>query len=89
MNNPLTRQNLPLHLNSQHPFRSELAAPEKAARKPWFLRAPVSLIKDSEFPDRFWLRTAGAGQMMELMFAACELGEFTNAVTEAIQELQC
>lgn len=30
-----------------------------------FINSPVNLIKDSEFEDRFWLRTGQDGQMME------------------------
>jgi hypothetical protein len=53
-----------------------------------FQGAPVSLIKDDEFADRFWLRASGAGQMVEVVLAADDLAEFTDAVAQAVQDLQ-
>ncbi|SRR6266705_2021379 len=53
-----------------------------------FNGARVLLIKDDEFADRFWLRVFGACQMVEFVLAAEDLTEFTDAVAQAVQDLQ-
>ena len=53
-----------------------------------FHDAPVRLIKDDEFADRFWLRAYRDGPMVEFVLAADDLTEFTDAVTQAVQDLQ-
>jgi len=50
--------------------------------------APVSLVKDDEFADRFWLRVYGDGPMAEFVLAADDLTEFTVAVAQVVQDLQ-
>jgi len=52
-----------------------------------FNGAPVLLVKDDEFVDRFWLRARGVGQMVEFALAADDLVEFTEAVAQAVQDL--
>jgi len=52
-----------------------------------FHGAPVWLVKDPEFADRFWLRAHGEGQMVEFTFAADDLAQFTEAVAQAVQDL--
>jgi hypothetical protein len=51
-----------------------------------FHGAPVLLIKDNEFADRFWLRTTEAGQMVQFVLAADDLNDLTDAVAQAVQE---
>jgi len=53
-----------------------------------FSDAPVLLIKDSEFADRFWLRAFRGDQMVEFVLAADDLTEFTDAVAQAVQDLE-
>ena len=53
-----------------------------------FHGAPVRLIKDHEFADRFWIRAFGDGDMVEFVLAADDLNEFTDAVAQAVQDLQ-
>jgi hypothetical protein len=53
-----------------------------------FHDAPVRLIKDDEFADRFWLRAYRAGPMVEFVLAADDLTEFTDAVAQAVQDLR-
>jgi hypothetical protein len=53
-----------------------------------FHDAPVRLIKDNEFADRFWLRAYGDGPMVEFVLAADDLTEFTDAVAQVVQDLQ-
>jgi hypothetical protein len=53
-----------------------------------FHDAPVRLIKDNEFADRFWLRAYGDGPMVEFVLAADDLTEFIYAVGQAVQDLQ-
>ena len=53
-----------------------------------FHDAPVRLVKDDEFADRFWIRAYGDGPMVEFVLAADDLTEFTDAVAQAVQDLQ-
>jgi hypothetical protein len=53
-----------------------------------FHGAPVFLIKDNEFGDRFWLRAHGAGQVVDFVLAADDLADFTDAVAQAVHDLQ-
>jgi len=53
-----------------------------------FHDAPVRLIKDDEFADRFWFRAYGGGPMVEFVLAADDLTEFTDTVAQAVQDLQ-
>ena len=53
-----------------------------------FHGATVWLVKDGEFGDRFWLRAARGVQFAEFVLAGDELSEFTEAVAQAVQELQ-
>jgi hypothetical protein len=47
-----------------------------------FLGAPVILIKDDEFPDRFYLRVFANGHLLEFVLTADALTEFTEAVAQ-------
>jgi hypothetical protein len=53
-----------------------------------FHDAPVRLIKDDEFADRFWFRAYGGGPMVEFVLAADDLVEFTDAVSQAVEDLK-
>ena len=53
-----------------------------------FHDAPVLLIKDNEFADRFWLRASGDCVLVEFVLAADDLTEFTDAVAQAVDDLQ-
>jgi len=53
-----------------------------------FCDAPVRFIKDDEFGDRFFLRAHGEGQLVDFVLAADELREFTDAVAQAVQDLE-
>ena len=53
-----------------------------------FHGAPVRLIKDDEFGDRFWIRAYGDRDMVEFVLVADDLAEFTDAVAQAVQDLQ-
>lgn len=52
-----------------------------------FHGAPVRLIKDDEFADRFWLRANRDGAMVEFVLVAEDLIEFTDAVAQAVHDL--
>jgi len=52
-----------------------------------FQDAPVRLIKDDEFADRFWLRAYGTGPMVEFVLVADDLKQFTDAIAQAVQDL--
>lgn len=52
-----------------------------------FHGAPVLLVKDREFADRFWLRAHRDGQEVEFVLAADDLPQFTDAVAQAVQDL--
>jgi hypothetical protein len=49
---------------------------------------PVALIKDDEYGDRFWFRTYGDRHMVEFTLGADVLADFTDAVSQAIDDLQ-
>ena len=49
---------------------------------------PVLLIKDDEFADRFFLRSAGKGQLVNFTFVADELEDLLDATAQAAQDLQ-
>ena len=53
-----------------------------------FLGAPVVLIKDDEFADRFCLRAFAEGHLLEFVLAADRLAEFTKAVAQTVQDLK-
>ena len=53
-----------------------------------FLGAPVVLIKDDEFPDRFYLRAYADGHLLEFVLVADALTEFTDAVAQAVHNLK-
>ncbi len=53
-----------------------------------FHNASVRLVKDDEFGDRFWLRASQDGLMVEFTLAADDLSEFTDAVAQAVEDLQ-
>src|SRR5687768_15927989 len=53
-----------------------------------FQGAPVRLVKDSEFGDRFWLQAFGAAQKVEFTLVADDLAQFTHAVAQAVEDLQ-
>jgi hypothetical protein len=53
-----------------------------------FHGTPVRLIKDDEFADRFWIRSFADGLMVEFVLAADDLTEFTDAVAQAVADLQ-
>jgi hypothetical protein len=52
-----------------------------------FFDAPMVLIKDSEFPDRFWLRAFADGHLLEFVLAADTLTEFTDALAQVVHDL--
>ena len=53
-----------------------------------FLGAPVVLIKDDEFPDRFYLRAFANGHLLEFVLTADALTEFTDAVAQVVHNLK-
>lgn len=53
-----------------------------------FQGAPVRLIKDDECVDRFWLRAYAGGGMVEFLLIGNDLTEFTDAVSQAVQDMQ-
>jgi hypothetical protein len=53
-----------------------------------FLGAPVLVVKDDEFADRFWLRAFGSGKSVEFVLAADDLARFIDAVAEAVEDLE-
>ncbi|HEX5222509.1 MAG TPA: hypothetical protein VFZ59_23340 [Verrucomicrobiae bacterium] len=52
-----------------------------------FLDAPVRLIKDDEFNDRYFLRASKAGHVLEFVLGADQLAQFTNAMADALDDL--
>jgi hypothetical protein len=53
-----------------------------------FHGAPVSLVKDDEFGDRFYLKAFGSGHLLSFVIAGDDLAEFTDAVAQAVEDLQ-
>jgi hypothetical protein len=53
-----------------------------------FQDAPVRLIKDNEFSDRFWLRAHTDDSMVEFVLTADDITEFIVAVGQAVEDLQ-
>ena len=53
-----------------------------------FLGTPVSLIKDDEFSDRFYLRAFAGDQLLSFVLAADDLTGFADALAQAVQDLQ-
>ncbi len=53
-----------------------------------FHNAPVRFIKDDEFGDRFFLRAHGQGQLVDFVLAGNEIKEFTEAIKQAVQNLE-
>jgi hypothetical protein len=52
-----------------------------------FCGAPVMLIKDDEFSDRYFLRTFREGELLDFVFAADRLAQFTDALAQAVHDL--
>ena len=52
-----------------------------------FLGAPVILIRDNEFSDRYFLRAYKEGHLLEFVLAAEQLAQFTAAVAQACHDL--
>ncbi len=80
------REDVARMLSFQREYTGRLVFSELAVGS--FQGAPVRLIKDNEFADRFWLRAYGDGSMVEFVLAAEDLAEFTDAVAQAVQDLQ-
>ena len=56
-----------------------------------FHGASVRLIKDDEFADRFWIRAfadGGDDGMVDFVLVAEDLVDFTEAMAQAVQDLQ-
>ena len=54
-----------------------------------FHGAPVLLVKDNEFGDRFWLRAlCGGDQMVEFVLSGDHLSEFVDALRQAVEDLE-
>src|SRR4030095_9965044 len=51
-----------------------------------FVGAPVLLVKDREMADRFWLKAAKDGQIVEFMLAGEDVADLTEAVSQAVQD---
>ncbi len=52
-----------------------------------FQAADVVLVKDDEFPDRFWLRIRGAGQMAEVTIQDEDAVDLGKALDDLISDL--
>jgi len=52
-----------------------------------FSGAPVLLVKDDEYPDRFYIRASADGELLEFPLAGDVLAEFTDALGQAIRDL--
>lgn len=52
-----------------------------------FLGAPVLLIRDEEFSDRFFLRFFRDGDVLDFVLAADLLAQFTDAMAQAVHDL--
>lgn len=52
-----------------------------------FLGAPVILIRDDEFGDRYFLRTFKDGHVLDFVLVADQLSQFTDAVRQALDDL--
>lgn len=53
-----------------------------------FCNDPVRLIKDDVFSDRFFLRVSKGGQILEFELAGERLMQLTEAIAQAVQELE-
>jgi hypothetical protein len=51
-----------------------------------FINAPVRLIKDSEFEDRFWLRTGQDGQMCDFTLCGDLVIAFMDQLSSIVAE---
>ena len=52
-----------------------------------FCGAPVMLIKDNEFSDRYFLRAVSDGDLLEFVLSADGLVQFTDALAQAVHDL--
>jgi hypothetical protein len=52
-----------------------------------FCGAPVMLIKDAEFSDRYFLRAVRDGDLLEFVLAAEGLAPLTDALAQAVHDL--
>ena len=52
-----------------------------------FLGAPVILIKDDEFSERYFLGASKDGHVLDVVLAADGLAQFTGAVARALDDL--
>jgi hypothetical protein len=53
-----------------------------------FHSAEAVLVKDSEHPDRFWLRIRGEGQLMEVAIQDHEAVALQRAMRSLVEELE-
>ena len=53
-----------------------------------FHSAEAVIVKDSEYPDRFWLRVRGAGQLIEVAIQDQEAVALQSALRSLIEELK-
>ncbi|HWB02423.1 MAG TPA: hypothetical protein VG796_05315 [Verrucomicrobiales bacterium] len=52
-----------------------------------FRAAPVRLIKDDEFEDRFWIRAYEGGEMVEFTIVAPDIHDLIGAIGNALDDL--
>jgi hypothetical protein len=52
-----------------------------------FLGATVTLIRDDEFSDRYFLRTFKDGHVLDFVLAADQLVQFADAIAQALDDL--
>ncbi len=53
-----------------------------------FHGAPVKLIRDDEFSDRYFLRASKSGNIVDFLLGADRLVQFTNAMADALDDLK-
>jgi len=64
-----------------HSTSSELTVGE-------FCGVPVTLIRDDEFSDRYFLRAFRDGDLLEFVLAADDLAQFRDALAQAVHDLE-
>jgi hypothetical protein len=52
-----------------------------------FVGAPVVLVKDDEFPDRFWLRAAREHQLVDFTLVGSDAADLIVALSQAMEDL--
>src|SRR5262245_48203230 len=53
-----------------------------------FHGAVVWMVKDDEFPDRFFLRAGGGGPLVEFTLAGEDIRAFVGAVSQTVEDLE-